>query len=232
MTAVARCCIAASLLLSLSGCDGAPTNATPGAAGKPAVAAPDFAQLLEKLEPAILNVRSAGRTRGSAFLVAEGYVLSALHVVEDAPELTVRMNGTAEFAAEVVATDDAADLALLRADVPPGWRPLPLAGDDETRLGEWLLVLGNPFGQGMTVSVGVAGSRGRTLSDAGIDGWIQTDASINPGNSGGPVLDTRGRVIGIATARVAALQGVGFVTPVAAGRRLLEKLPEAARTSP
>lgn len=206
--------LALLLLPGLSACGGLPTH--PGG--------PDFAGMLERLDPVVLNVRSQGRTRGSGFVIRDNYVMTALHVVQNMPALTVRMGGTEDRSAEIVAQDQDADIALLRVDAPAEWRSLELAADTSLRLGEWIIVIGNPFGRGMTVSAGVAGSEEHSLSGAGIVNWIQTDASINPGNSGGPVLDAHGHVVGLATARLAAGPGAGFITPVAALRRLLQEL--------
>lgn len=211
-------------VLGMSACGTLPPPSGSADSAVPAaVSAPDFARLLQRLEPTVLNVRSTGRTRGSGFVVAEHYVVTALHVVDGMPDLTVRAGGQ-ERAATMVARDDDADIALLRVDVPASWRPLPLADSDDLSLGEWLVVIGNPFGTGMMVSVGVVGSTARAIREGGVPGRIQTDASVNPGNSGGPVLGGQGHVIGVATARVAAGAGVGFFTPIGAVKPLLQTL--------
>lgn len=184
---------------------------------------PDFATLIEVGDPAVVNVRAAGRTRGSGFLVHDsGLVLTAWHVVDGMRELGVR-RGNTDLSARLVAYDARADLALLSITPPADWRVLGLEGARDARLGEWLMVLGNPFGTGMTASAGIVGAVGRTLADGGMDGWLQTDASINPGNSGGPVVAADGSLIGVATAKLAAGDGVGFVLPASAAQALLQK---------
>jgi S1-C subfamily serine protease len=185
---------------------------------------PDFAGLIANLQPQVLNIRAAGTSRGSGFVAHPGgYVLTALHVVQGFEEVSVTLDSREFVDADVVATDTSTDLAILKLKENPDWRPLVLDKKGDTRLAEWLLVLGNPFGQGPTASVGVVGTVGNTLAGkVAQPGWIQTDASINPGNSGGPVINSQGRVIGVATARISPGQGVGFATPIRHARRLLD----------
>lgn len=189
---------------------------------KSATQFPDFATLIEELAPPVFNIRSQDLTRGTGFQVhADGYVLTAFHVVDGVDPIVVSLGVDGSTVAELVATDAEADLALLKLPNPLPVRPLSILGDSEQRLGEWIVALGNPFGQGLTVSVGVVGSLPQQFGQATGTRRIQTDAAINPGNSGGPVLNMRGDVIGVATARISTA-GVGFITPIAYGKELLE----------
>ena len=195
-----------------------------GEPSRPRTGTPDFAALLERMKPQVFNIRSRGVTRGSGFAVhSGGYLITALHVVRGMKELEVARGAAEPIPARVVAVDEAADLALLLAESQGGWKPLVLARAPGLRLAEWLVVLGNPFGKGLTASVGVVSSVGNALGRAGSAGMIQTDASINPGNSGGPVLNSQGEVIGVATAHISPGSGVGFITPAGAVRDLLDR---------
>lgn len=209
------------LLVALSACDS--DSLSEAASRQQTNQGPAFADLISQLKPTVLNIRADGVNRGSAFVVhRDGYLLTALHVVQAQAELEVTLDSTGPREVIVVARDEAADLALLRVSATPDWQVLDIHASREVRLGEWLLVLGNPFGQGLTASVGVVGSVGNALGKANDAGWIQTDASINPGNSGGPVVNSRGEVIGVATARISLGPGVGFIAPIEPGRRLLD----------
>jgi len=158
---------------------------------------------------------------GSGFLVSrDGVILTSNHVVENAEEITVVLADDRELAAEIVGTDPATDVAVIRVSSDDALPYLPLGDSDAIRVGEWVLALGNPFSQGLrgTVTTGIISAQGRSrigLTD--YEDFIQTDAAINPGNSGGPLVNMRGEVIGINTAivgRSGGNQGVGFAIPI------------------
>ncbi len=221
-----RVCFVLLMLFILSACDSGTlfdARPQPGAApGQRVGTGPDFAGLIDRLKPTVLNIRAGGVTRGSAFVVhRDGYLLTALHVVNAQQALEVTFDSTRFEEVVVVSRDEASDLALLKVNAGQDWQVLDIDAGRDVRLGEWLVVLGNPFGQGLTASVGVVGSAGNALGGMNEAGWIQTDASVNPGNSGGPVVDSRGQVIGVATARISLGPGVGFIVPIESGRRLL-----------
>ena len=138
---------------------------------------------------------------GSGFIVdAGGLVVTNNHVIADADEITVTLQDDTNFKAEVVGRDTKVDLALLR--VKPT-KPLPFVsfGDsDGSRVGDWVLAIGNPFGLGGTVTAGILSARAREINAGPYDDFLQTDASINRGNSGGPMFNMAGEVIGINTA--------------------------------
>ncbi|HJR71683.1 MAG TPA: trypsin-like peptidase domain-containing protein, partial [Gammaproteobacteria bacterium] len=157
--------------------------------------------LIDAVRPAVVTLRSGRATVGSGVVVhPDGYVLTAHHVVQAAQELAVVPASGAALPATVLAIDSEADLALVKLDAG---QPLPFArlANGAPRVGQWIVVLGNPFGLGVTASAGIVGSTPGALGAANPAGLIQTDAAINPGNSGGPVIDLRGEVVAIATAQ-------------------------------
>lgn len=167
----------------------------------------------------------ARRSLGSGFIVdARGYVITNAHVVEGAETLRVKLVDDREFDAKVKGKDKRLDLALLEL---VGAKDLPVAalGDSEAlRVGEYLVAIGNPFGLGHTVTMGILSAKGRAIGAGPYDDFLQTDASINPGNSGGPLFNLRGQVIGINTAINPNGRGIGFAIPVDALREVLPQL--------
>jgi S1-C subfamily serine protease len=154
---------------------------------------------------------------GSGVIITQdGFVLTNNHVVERAGTVEVGLIDGTSTAGHVVGTDPMTDLAVLRV----GMNGLPAAqlGDSEkVQVGQMAIAIGNPLGFQNTVSAGVVSALGRTLRGQGghlIDNMIQTDVALNPGNSGGPLVDSRGRVIGINTAMVSNAQGLSFAIPV------------------
>ncbi len=215
----------------------------------PAERPDSFAELVEKLSPAVVYIRTeqaAGREKdvfeeffgrrmpgrprrpsgtGSGFVIsADGYVVTNNHVVENAQKISIRLHDGRELAGEVVGRDPKTDLALLKVKVDGELDVAPLGDSDAIRVGDWVIAIGNPFGLDHTVTVGILSARGRNIEAGPYDDFLQTDASINPGNSGGPLIDTSGRVIGINTAINAAGQGIGFAIPINLAKDLLPQL--------
>jgi len=154
---------------------------------------------------------------GSGFIVApEGYVVTNRHVISHATEIAVLLNDGSRLEAELVGSDPKTDLAVLKVDPD---EPLPYArfGDsDETRVGDWVIAIGNPFGLGGSATTGIVSARGRDIRSGPYDDFLQIDAPINRGNSGGPLFDLNGRVIGINTAIFSpngGNVGIGFAIP-------------------
>ena len=182
--------------------------------------------VVEKVGPAVVSIGVRKRTRsprygqegaGSGVIIApDGFVLTNHHVVEGAEDVQVRLTDGRGFSAHLVGSDPATDLAVVRAEASN----LPTAdlGDsDSLRVGQLVIAIGNPLGFQSTVSTGVISALGRALrSQSGrlIENVIQTDVPLNPGNSGGPLVDSRGRVIGINTAMIFMAQGISFAVPV------------------
>ncbi|UQA58796.1 Do family serine endopeptidase [Polyangium aurulentum] len=164
---------------------------------------------------------------GTGFIIApDGYVVTNAHVVEGADQVKVRLADEREFEADVVGRDPKLDLALIKLR---GAKDLPVAAlgtSEQLRVGEHVLAVGNPFGLGHTVTLGIVSAKARAIGAGPYDDFIQTDASINPGNSGGPLFNWRGDVIGINTAIRAGANGIGFAIPVDALKDILPQLRE------
>jgi serine protease Do len=163
---------------------------------------------------------------GSGFIIdRSGLIVTNNHVVEKADEIKVRLENLKEYEAEIVGRDPKTDLALIRvkpdSDFPD---PVEFGNSDKIPVGEGVMAVGNPFGLGHTVTVGIISAKGRVIGAGPYDDFLQTDAAINPGNSGGPLFDMNGKVVGINTAIIAGGQGIGFAIPINLAVELLPQL--------
>ncbi|MEL7060382.1 MAG: trypsin-like peptidase domain-containing protein [Acidobacteriota bacterium] len=174
--------------------------------------------------------RRRADSTGSGFVISgDGFVVTNHHVIEDATELNVLLEGR-RYEAEVIGDDPATDLALLKIEADDELSYLELADSDAVRVGDWLMVIGSPLNLQNSVSVGVVSAKGRSINitpDSSLENFIQTDAAINFGNSGGPLVDLQGRVIGIATAINAGADNIGFAVPVNTLKRILPQLRDS-----
>ncbi len=164
---------------------------------------------------------------GSGVIVTkDGYILTNNHVVDGADEVKVALQDGREFEAKVVGRDPKTDVAVLKIEA----KDLPfvtMADSDRIEVGDLALAVGNPFGIGQTVTMGMISATGRANVGIDYEDFIQTDAAINPGNSGGALVDVEGRLIGINTAilsRSGGNQGIGFAIPTNLARDIMEKL--------
>ena len=164
---------------------------------------------------------------GSGVIVTkDGYILTNNHVVDNADEVKVTLQDGREFTAKVIGKDPKTDIAVLKVDA----KDLPFletADSDKIEVGDIVLAIGNPFGIGQTVTMGMVSATGRATLGLDYEDFIQTDAAINPGNSGGALVDTEGRLIGINTAilsRSGGNQGIGFAIPTNLARDVMESL--------
>ena len=182
--------------------------------------APDFSAWIERIAPAVVAIAGVKTTVGSGFLTRGGVVVTAAHVVQGAgTPITVRL-AAGRQPARVIATDQARDLALLEIQGQAPATVLPLA-TAPPKVGEWIVVLGNPFGAGLVATAGiVSGAPGAIATPAFVE-KMQINAAVNPGNSGGPVCNLRGEVVAVASSLVPGGQGIAFATPAAAVDRLL-----------
>src|SRR6267154_3631036 len=218
-----------------------------------------FASVAEHVKPAVVFIRSERRERvsrrlppgfddffnlprrppieqgsGSGFIVSQdGYILTNNHVVQGADRVTVRLLDNREFTATTVGTDPSTDVAVIKIQTT-GLPTVRLGDADSTRIGEWVLAIGNPLGEAFTftVTAGIVSAKGRLLqglqqSRYSIQDFIQTDAAINPGNSGGPLVNVRGEVIGINAAiasETGYYSGYGFAIPINLARTVMTQL--------
>ena len=243
---------ATSTLESPSATDDQPTLQVSPVAATPT--ASSVADLVERVSPSVVNIttvhqRTAGRDpmefffrrpgtpgnpqrphpprtgAGTGFVIdGDGYVITNAHVVHGASEVKVRLQDDREFDARVVGRDTKLDLALLKMDTLDGINAVPLGDSNALRVGEHVLAVGNPFGLGHTVTMGIVSAKARSIGAGPYDDFIQTDASINPGNSGGPLFNLRGEVVGINTAIRAGADGIGFAIPVEALKDIVPQL--------
>jgi serine protease Do len=163
---------------------------------------------------------------GSGFLVdAQGHVVTNAHVIDDADIVKVKLADDREYRAKVIGKDKRLDVAVLQLqDAPKDLPAASLGASDPMRVGEYVVAIGNPFGLGHTVTMGIVSAKGRTIGAGPEDDFIQTDASINPGNSGGPLFNLRGQVVGINTAINPNGKGIGFAIPIDAVKQILPQL--------
>ncbi len=173
---------------------------------------------------------------GSGVIVnPDGYILTNNHVIERATEITVTLsNDKREFPAKVIGTDPPTDLALLKIEAK-NLPVLVLSDSDKVKIGDLALAIGNPFGLGETVTMGIISALGRSgINPQGYESFIQTDAAINPGNSGGALINTNGELIGINTAiisRSGGFQGIGFAVPSNMARMVMEQLLQSGKVT-
>jgi S1-C subfamily serine protease len=168
---------------------------------------------------------------GSGFVYdAEGHIVTNYHVVQGAESVSVALSNGEMYEAEIVGTDPPTDLAVLKIEANSLPDPLPLVDSDRLKVGQFVIAIGNPFGQEGTLTVGVISALGRIIEspDGGFIGEaIQTDAAVNPGNSGGPLLDLRGRVVGVNSQIISpsgASAGIGFAVSSNAVTRVVPEL--------
>jgi len=172
---------------------------------------------------------------GSGVIVSEdGYILTCNHVIEGADEIKVEINGGKEYTAKVIGADPPTDTAVLKVEAT-GLPAITLANSDKLEVGDVVLAIGNPFGIGQTVTMGIVSATGRgELGIMAYEDFIQTDASINMGNSGGALVDAQGRLVGVNSAimsRTGGNQGVGFAIPISMARVVMERLISDGRVT-
>jgi serine protease Do len=165
---------------------------------------------------------------GTGFIIdADGTIVTNNHVIEDADDITVKLNNGEEYHAKLVGADPKTDLAVLRIKSKKKLPALKFGDSDASRVGEWVLTIGSPFGLGGTVTAGIISAYNRDINAGLYDDYIQTDSPINPGNSGGPMFNMAGQVIGINTAIFSpsgANSGIGFAIPSNLAKRIVAQL--------
>jgi serine protease Do len=171
---------------------------------------------------------------GSGFIIdPAGYVVTNNHVIAEADEITVTLHDDTSLKAEIVGRDAKTDLAVLKIKTEKKLTAVKFGNSDVTRVGDWVLAIGNPFGLGGTVTAGIVSARARDIQSGPYDDFLQTDASINRGNSGGPMFNLQGEVIGINTAifsPTGGSVGIGFAIPASLAKPVVEQLKQFGRT--
>ncbi len=233
-----------------SGIAGIPDPSAGGATALPA-AEQNIINIYKRVSPSVVSVANKAVLRnlfdhrmyeipqgtGSGFIWdKEGHILSNFHVVYGAQAIQVTLFDGSTYPAEIVGIDPDDDIAVLRIKAPkPALVPIEPGSSATLQVGQTALAIGNPFGLDTSLSVGVVSALGRSImsmSQREIRNVIQTDAAINPGNSGGPLLDSRGRLIGMNTAIVSpsgAYAGIGFAVPVDIIKRAVPQLLATGR---
>ena len=179
------------------------------------------------------STRERSNALGSGFVVsAEGLIVTNNHVIDGADEIEVEFYSGAKLPAKLVGTDPTTDIAVLKVEAP---KPLPFVkfgNSDDSRVGDWVLALGNPLGQGLSASSGIISAKSRSLTGT-YDDFIQTDAAINRGNSGGPLFNMNGEVIGVNTAILSpngGSIGIGFSMSSNVVEKVVQQLEEYGET--
>jgi len=170
---------------------------------------------------------------GSGFIIdATGIVITNNHVIKNAEDILVRVEGDKEYKAKVLGADPLSDIAVLKIETKEKLISVKFGDSDKARIGDWVIAIGNPFGLGGTVTSGIISARNRDIGMSRYEDFIQTDASINVGNSGGPLFDMNGDVIGINTAILgqSGSIGIGFAIPSNSAKKVIEQLIEFGET--
>jgi len=174
------------------------------------------------------------RSLGSGFIIsADGIVVTNNHVIEGAEEIEVYLTDGTRLPATIVGKDDKTDLAVLKVDAGHELPFVEFGDSDSAVVGDWVMAIGNPFGLGGSVTLGIVSARNRDIQSGPYDQFIQTDAAINQGNSGGPLFDMDGKVVGINTAIIArggSSLGIGFAVPMNLAKPVIDQLAEFGET--
>ena len=171
---------------------------------------------------------------GSGFIIdGKGLIVTNHHVIAGADKISVKLSNGDELDAQIVGRDSKTDLALLKVETSEPLATVGFAINKDIRVGDWVMAIGNPFGLGGSVSIGIVSARNRNINTGPYDSFIQTDAAINRGNSGGPLFDMYGNVVGVNTAIISPTGssiGLGFAIPSEIANRIVKQLNEYGET--
>jgi len=261
---------AAILLVAPATALNAQETRPPLAVASPNGAPMSFADLIERVSPAVVSIEARGeiaqpeapdmsqlppqfrefferfgglpgqqqprqrRSQGSGFFItADGYVVTNNHVIDGADEIRVALSDGRQFDAEIVGTDEATDLALLRVASGGPFEYVELARNLNIRVGDWVVAVGNPFGLGGTATAGIVSATGRQMGpQQAYTDFLQVDAPINRGNSGGPTFDLNGNVVGVNSAILSPTGGnvgIGFAIPSDLAANVIDQLIESGQ---
>ena len=213
--------------------------------------APNFVEAAEKSIDAVVHVKNTaivsapmtmqdlffGRNSqraqvgtGSGVIISPtGYIVTNNHVIQNANEISITLNNNKSYMAELIGSDEATDIALLKIDADEDLPFMAFGDSDNAKIGEWVLAVGNPFNLNSTVTAGIISAKSRDLSGKNLQSFIQTDAAVNPGNSGGALVNTNGDLIGINTAissRTGSYIGYSFAVPSNIARKIVNDIME------
>ena len=167
---------------------------------------------------------------GSGVIISpDGYIITNNHVIDGARDLSITLNDNRSYDAELIGTDPKTDIALLKIDASDDLPYATFGDSDQTKIGEWVLAVGNPFNLNSTVTAGIISAKSRDLSGQNYQSFIQTDAAVNPGNSGGALVNTNGELIGINTAissQTGSYIGYSFAVPSNIARKVVADIME------
>ena len=200
----------------------------------------------EKYNEAVVNINTAvmginwflepvpqeGGSGSGSIIDKRGYVVTNVHVIEDAYKIYISLSDGTQYEGKVIGTDEASDIAVIKFEPPAGveLKTIPFGNSENLKVGQKVLAIGNPFGFERTLTTGIVSGLGRPIKNSNnviIRNMIQTDTAINPGNSGGPLLDTQGRMIGINTmiySTSGSSAGIGFAVPINTAKRVVSDL--------
>lgn len=174
-------------------------------------------------------------SQGSGFFISEdGYLVTNNHVVEDGSAYTVVLNDGTELDAKLIGKDKRTDLAVLKVDDKRKFTYVSFGDDNQIRVGQWVVAVGNPFGLGGTVTAGIVSARGRDIGAGPYDDFLQIDAAVNRGNSGGPAFNLNGEVVGINTAIFSpsgGSVGIAFAIPATTAKNVVDQLIKTGTVS-
>lgn len=218
--------------ISVSGTTKTASNAFPGF--PPLDPNDPLQEFFRRFQGPLPRGRVPTQGQGSGFIVKpDGVILTNAHVVADADEVTVTLTDRREFRAKVLGVDKLSDVAVIKIDASS--LPTVRVGNPQgTRVGEWVVAIGSPFGFENTVTAGIISAKSRTLPDEGYVPFLQTDVAINPGNSGGPLFNMAGEVIGINSqiySRSGGYQGLSFAIPIDVAMKVERQLLEHGKVS-
>ncbi|SMG56295.1 trypsin-like peptidase domain-containing protein [Paraburkholderia susongensis] len=203
--------------------------------------APDFSGIVSRYSPAVVHIgvkeaasidengerKSGGEALGSGFIISpDGYILTNNHVVDGASSVSVKLTDGREFHARVIGKDKTTDVAVVKIDAT-NLPTVKIGNPDNSKVGEWVVAIGSPYGFDSTVTSGIISAKSRSFSDDSPIPFIQTDVPVNPGNSGGPLFNLNGEVIGINSmiySRTGGFQGLSFAIPIDAAMHVKDQL--------
>jgi len=225
-------------LMTMPAPHGATRSAPTNLYDKPISSLPSIADLVGRVSPSVVNIivtTETGETtsegQGSGFIIsADNEVVTNYHVIEGGTNIDIEFNNGEKYPASIIGTDEETDLALLSIDSEKTFPNVNFHSGTKSRIGDWVVAIGNPFGIGQSTSLGVISAIGRKRVDSGsyVD-YIQTDATINRGNSGGPLFNLAGDVVGVNSAiysPTGASVGIAFVIPQRTARSVISKIRE------